>query len=73
MLVPLFGVLYIVFYVVFPMSFSSEPDILHLYMEMVYNSFQVCSGTGWGEEDAVMRELMRGEGRDRQVCGQTVR
>ncbi|XP_070212603.1 secretin receptor-like [Littorina saxatilis] len=39
-LIPLFGVLYIVFYVIFPVSFSAEFDIRHLYMEMTYNSFQ---------------------------------
>ncbi|KAL8585808.1 hypothetical protein ACOMHN_065158 [Nucella lapillus] len=40
-LVPLFGVLYMVIYIIFPMSFSShELDIRQLYIEMTYNSFQ---------------------------------
>ncbi|KAL8576231.1 hypothetical protein ACOMHN_006154 [Nucella lapillus] len=38
-LVPLFGLMHIVIYVVFPMSFS-QLDITHLYIEMAYNSFQ---------------------------------
>ncbi|XP_076461998.1 secretin receptor-like isoform X2 [Babylonia areolata] len=38
-LVPLFGVMYIVIYVVFPFSFS-RLDITQLYVEMAYNSFQ---------------------------------
>ncbi|XP_076439560.1 secretin receptor-like isoform X2 [Babylonia areolata] len=40
-LVPLFGVLYVVIYIIFPMSFSAhELDIRQLYIEMTYNSFQ---------------------------------
>ncbi|XP_041366993.1 parathyroid hormone/parathyroid hormone-related peptide receptor-like [Gigantopelta aegis] len=40
-LMPLFGVMYIVFYVAFPTEFRHEDyNVAYLYMEMGYNSFQ---------------------------------
>ncbi|PVD31159.1 hypothetical protein C0Q70_10437 [Pomacea canaliculata] len=45
-LIPLFGIMYLVFYVVVPSSFENENNshnIAYLYLEMTYNSFQVSS------------------------------
>ncbi|XP_041367034.1 secretin receptor-like [Gigantopelta aegis] len=39
-LIPLFGIMYIVFHVAFPARFQSKVDIMHLYIEMTYNSIQ---------------------------------
>ncbi|ESO82060.1 hypothetical protein LOTGIDRAFT_62404, partial [Lottia gigantea] len=40
-LIPLFGVMYIIFYVSFPSTgFEMEVDMTQLYIEMTYNSFQ---------------------------------
>ncbi|KAK6166222.1 hypothetical protein SNE40_022971 [Patella caerulea] len=39
-LIPLFGVMHIVFYVSFPTGFENELDMTQLYIEMAYNSFQ---------------------------------
>ncbi|KAK6166224.1 hypothetical protein SNE40_022973 [Patella caerulea] len=40
-LIPLFGIMYMVFYVAFPSGFQENGyNVIYLYMEMTYNSFQ---------------------------------
>ena len=42
-LIPLFGIMYLVFYVVVPSGFENNNfnNVAYLYLEMAYNSFQV--------------------------------